>query len=193
MQDNVEVEGTTPTQAVPQEHKRYRGGTTLLIAITALLIALFTAGIAYSVQTITQGAQVAEGVLVDGVREFRIRAQQWDFNPATIKVQPGETVRFIVTTQDIMHGFAINELGINLPLSPGAQVEQEVTIPQDMPEGTYTMYCSIFCGIGHPYMKGTIIVGTPGLEPGKFLPYMATIALVGIFGIFVIVGRHRTP
>jgi hypothetical protein len=75
---------------------------------------------------------------------------------------------------------------------PDAGVAREVVIPPDMPEGTYTMYCSIFCGIGHPYMKGSIIIGEPGLEIGKLLPYVATTIMVGMFATFIVVGRRRT-
>ncbi len=132
-----------------------------------------------------------EGVVVDGVREFRIEAPRWSFAPSVITVSPGETVRFIVTSQDIMHGFAINELGFNLPLSPGVDVATEVVIPRDIPEGTYTMYCSIFCGIGHPYMKGTVVIGERGFEIGRILPYVATGVMTGMFAAFIIIGRRR--
>ncbi len=108
-----------------------------------------------------------------------------------IEVNPGDTVRFIVTSGDIMHGFAINELGVNLPLSPDAAVTAQVMIPPDIPEGTYTMYCSIFCGIGHPYMKGTIVIGERGFEIGRILPYIATGIMLGMFVAFIIIGRRR--
>ncbi len=176
---------------VPQKRKRSYAGAALLIAITAFIITLFTGGIAYGVQNVIGGGEEEEGVLVDGVREFTIKAPQWNFNPGIIKVNPGETVRFIVTSVDITHGFAINELGVNLPLSPGVAVAREVVIPPDIAEGTYTMYCSVFCGIGHPYMKGSVIVGTPGGGIGKVLPYIATTVMAGMFAVFIIIGRRR--
>ncbi len=106
-------------------------------------------------------------------------------------MNPGETVRFIVTRQDITHGFAINEMDVNLPLAPSGEVAHEVVIPPDIPEGTYTMYCSVFCGIGHPYMKGRIIVGVPGVGLGKILPYAATSVMGGIFVAFIVRGRRK--
>jgi hypothetical protein len=108
-----------------------------------------------------------------------------------IKINPGDTGRFVVTSDDIMHGFAINELGINLPLSPNVAASQEVIIPPDIPTGTYTMYCSIFCGIGHPYMKGAILIGGRGFEIGRILPYVATGVMAGMFATFIIIGRRR--
>ena len=178
---------------VPQKHRRSYAGGALLIVITVLIVTLFTGGIAYSVQSLIGGERekTVEGILVDGVREFRISAPQWNFTPGIIKVSPGETVRFVVTSEDITHGFAINELGVNIPLSPRVAVAREVVILPDIAEGTYTMYCSVFCGIGHPYMKGSVVVGAPGAEIGKILPYIATTIMAGMFAAFIIVGRRK--
>ena len=181
-------------QEVPKKRRPYHVGGAGLIVITAFIVLLFTGGIAYGVQSVIGGEreEVVEGVLVDGVREFKISASQWYFEPAVIKVNPGDTVKFIITSGDIMHGFAINELGVNLALSPGVEMAQGgVVIPPDIAEGTYTMYCSIFCGIGHPYMNGTIIIGERGFEIGRILPYVATGVMAGMFGTFIIIGRRR--
>ncbi len=179
-------------QEAPKEEAPRRGVVSIII-ITVIIITLFTGVIAFGVQSVMGAgeAKMDEGVMVDGVREFRIKAPQWYFDPMVITVNPGETVRFIVTSGDIMHGFAINELGVNLPLSPEVAVTTQVVIPPDIPEGTYTMYCSIFCGIGHPYMKGTIIIGERGFEIGRFLPYVATGVMAGMFATFIIIGRRR--
>ncbi len=174
----------------PKKQKRPYASAALLIIITALYVAISTGVIAYGVQGLKETVP-DEGVLVDGVREFRITAQQWYFGPGLLKANPGETIKFIVNSGDITHGFAINELGINLSLTPSSTVKREVIIPADISDGTYTLYCSIFCGIGHPYMKGGIIVGEPGVGLGRILPYAATFIMAGIFGAFVIVGRRR--
>ena len=179
-------------QEAPQKRSGVYAGGALLITAMILISIIFTGGIAYSVQDIVGGGGGPdEGMLVDGVREFEISAAQWSFGPLNIKADPGDTVRFVVTSTDIMHGFAVNELGVNLALSPDVGVAHEVVIPLDMPDGTYTMYCSIFCGIGHPYMKGSIIIGEPGFEMGKILPYIATTIMAGMFATFVVIGRRR--
>jgi hypothetical protein len=65
-------------------------------------------------------------------------------------------------------------------------------IPPDVEEGIYTMYCSIFCGMGHPILKGKIIVGTPtlfiGIGMNKILPYVASTVMAGVFIAFIITG-----
>ncbi len=105
---------------------------------------------------------IARGVWVDGVREFRISAAQWNFEPGIIKVNPGDKVRFIVTSTDLMHGFTISELKVNLYLPSGVEVVHEVVVPPDIAEGTYEIHCNICGTIGHPHMEGSIIVGSPG-------------------------------
>ena len=166
-----------------------------LIIITTLIIICFTGGIVYGVQDLVGGGTASRGEFIDGAREFRISVRQWSFEPAVIEVNPGERVRFFLTSADVWHGFAINELGINLATPFGETAMGEVVIPADIPEGIYTMYCSIFCGLGHPYLKGQITIGDPkfflGLNPGKLLPYSATLAVVIIFAAFVVIGGRR--
>ncbi|MAH39426.1 MAG: hypothetical protein CL873_02685 [Dehalococcoidales bacterium] len=178
-------------QEVPQKRGRFYLVASLLIAITLLITTLFTGSIAYGIQNMV--TEIKEGdLLPEGVREFRISVQQWYYNPVILKVNPGDRVRFILKSEDITHGFAINELGINLAVYAHSKSQQEVMIPPDVEEGIYTMYCSIFCGMGHPILKGKIIVGTPtlfiGIGMNKILPYVASTVMAGVFIAFIITG-----
>lgn len=189
------AEGEKGLQEVPRKHRRFYERGAFLIVITALIIALFTGGIAYGVQGLVGGGAVERGGFADGAMQFRIEARQWSFEPAIIQVDPGDKVRFILTGIDIEHGFAINELGINLALPPEEVVVHEVVIPTDIAEGIYTMYCSVFCGIGHPYMKGQMIIGDPelflGVGLGRILPYIATLVMAVMFAAIIIIGGRR--
>lgn len=89
------------------------------------------------------------------VREFKMTAKQFQFEPSTIEVNKGDKVRLIVTSTDVPHGIAIPEYGINERLDPGKEVKIEFTAEK---EGTFTAFCSVFCGSGHSNMKGKIIV-----------------------------------
>lgn len=157
-------------------------------------MAIFTGGIAYGVQGLI-GGEPDEGVMVDGMREFNITVSQWSITSSVIKVNPGEKVRLIVTSTDIKHGFAINELGINLSLESEVALTHETVVPIDIDPGVYTMYCSVFCGIGHPYMKGNIIIGDPttfsGINITQFLPYLGTAVMVGIVTASIILVRRK--
>jgi len=89
------------------------------------------------------------------VKEFKITAKQFQFDPATIEVNKGDKVRLIVTSTDVPHGIAITEYGINEKLDPGKPVTIEFTADK---QGTFTAFCSVVCGAGHSNMKGKIIV-----------------------------------
>ena len=88
-------------------------------------------------------------------KEFKMTAKQFQFDPATIEVNKGDRVRLIVTSVDVPHGIGIPEYDINERLDPGKPVTIEFTADK---QGTFTAYCSVFCGSGHSNMKGKIIV-----------------------------------
>jgi len=88
-------------------------------------------------------------------KEFKMTAKQFAFEPSVIEVNKGDKVRLIVTSVDVPHGIAIKEYGINERLDVGKPVTIEFTADK---EGTFTAYCSVFCGAGHSGMKGKIIV-----------------------------------
>ncbi|MBI2102078.1 cupredoxin domain-containing protein [Candidatus Woesearchaeota archaeon] len=91
----------------------------------------------------------------ESVKEFKITAKQFSFTPETIEVNKGDRVRLLVTSTDVPHGISINEYGINERLDPGKEVKIEFTADK---EGTFTAFCSVFCGSGHSNMKGKLIV-----------------------------------
>ena len=89
------------------------------------------------------------------VKEFQITAKQFSFEPETIEVNRGDKVRLIVTSLDVPHGISIVEYGINERLDVGKPVTIEFTADK---EGTFTAFCSVFCGSGHSNMKGKLVV-----------------------------------
>ena len=179
------------TPAVITKPAPRRGRTAWLLGITALAVVVLTFVIAYSVQKTLAASATDYGVIGDGVTVFNIEGPQWEFHPRAIAVNPGDSIRILLTSPDVTHGFAINELGINTSYSPNDTGLVEVMIPADTPEGTYTMYCSIFCGSGHSHMKGTILVGDSDPGAKGALPYAATSLMVVIFGGFVFFAARR--
>ncbi len=89
------------------------------------------------------------------VKEFKMTAKQFAFEPEIIEVNKGDKVRLIVASVDVPHGIAIPEYGINERLNPGEPVTIEFIADK---EGTFTAFCSVFCGSSHSNMKGKIIV-----------------------------------
>ena len=98
---------------------------------------------------------IVESDVSSEVKEFKITAKQFQFEPATIEVNKGDKVMLIVTSIDVPHGISIPEYGINERLDPGKSVTIEFTADK---EGTFTAFCSVFCGSGHSNMKGKIVV-----------------------------------
>jgi len=93
--------------------------------------------------------------LAPGRYEVRMTAQIWSFAPREIRVPAGSTVRFWVTSKDVVHGLLIPKANVNLMLLPGQVAFAEARF--DTP-GEYLMMCHEYCGIAHHTMAGTVIV-----------------------------------
>lgn len=94
-------------------------------------------------------------------KSFSMTAQQWDFAPSTITVSEGDTVNLSIKSIDVDHGFAISEFGVNTTLKAGTTTN--VSFVADT-AGTYTFFCSVFCGSGHGSMTGTLVVQSAGSD-----------------------------
>jgi cytochrome c oxidase subunit II len=89
------------------------------------------------------------------VHEVQIIARKFAFEPSTIQVIAGESVRLVIRSQDGTHGFAIPKLKIDVHVSKtGDPVTVEFIAP---PTGQYPIACSEFCGSGHGQMKAALI------------------------------------
>ena len=89
------------------------------------------------------------------VRQFTVVARNWEFNPDTITVDRGDTVRLSVESIDVRHGIAIPAFRVNKVLEPGSKVEIEFVADR---AGTFEFSCSVQCGSGHGDMKGLLVV-----------------------------------
>ena len=99
-------------------------------------------------------------------RVIEITASRFEFTPSEIKVAVGESVRLLVRSADVEHGFAIPTLGIGAAIPPG---DDPVVIDFVATEpGRHRFACSVFCGVGHGRMTGTLTVVAPaggGVQP----------------------------
>lgn len=80
-----------------------------------------------------------------------------------VVVLPVETtIRLLITSNDVLHSFALPAMGIKLDAVPGQVNETWMHINR---EGTYYGQCSELCGTGHSYMPITIkAVSKPAFE-----------------------------
>ena len=65
-------------------------------------------------------------------------------------------VQFVVTSEDVLHGFAIQALGVRIDANPGEVTTTPIITPTQM--GNYTVYCVELCGLYHSYMWQTVNV-----------------------------------
>jgi heme/copper-type cytochrome/quinol oxidase subunit 2 len=89
------------------------------------------------------------------VHEVQIVASRFTFEPLTIQVTAGESVRLVVRSKNGTHGFAIPKLKIDLHIpDSGDPVTAEFSAPA---AGEYDIACSEFCGRGHGQMKAALV------------------------------------
>lgn len=91
-------------------------------------------------------------------RTFHVTAKAWSFQvqEGPIRVQQGDHVILIVTGEDSDHGLSLERYAPNgITVSPGQTrtIEFDATVA-----GTFTYYCTIYCGSGHYGMFGQLVV-----------------------------------
>ncbi|HEY5903592.1 MAG TPA: c-type cytochrome [Anaerolineales bacterium] len=92
-------------------------------------------------------------------------AEKGGWTPQTIEARAGVPITLHLTSDDVVHGFAVGQMDMEpVDIEPGKLTD--VTLTFDRP-GTYTFYCTRWCGLNHWRMRGTIEV--TGSEPGPAL------------------------
>ena len=98
----------------------------------------------------TQDTASSENVVDVNVKLFR-----FGFDPKTITVKQGQTVRLTAESLDIPHGLAISKYGVNMNLDGLRSQTVEFVANK---AGRFPIYCSVPCGSGHGTMQGMLIV-----------------------------------
>lgn len=88
-------------------------------------------------------------------KTFQITALKYEFIPTTITVNQGDKVVLQVTASDTEHGIGISEMNIDQVLPQGKIVTIEFMAEK---KGEFTIKCTKFCGLGHFFMTGKLIV-----------------------------------
>lgn len=89
-------------------------------------------------------------------RTLAINARAFAYEPATIRVQHGDTVTIHLESLDVVHGLFIDGYDVDIQAEPGKSAQ--VTFVADK-EGKFNFRCSVSCGTLHPFMIGEIKVG----------------------------------
>jgi cytochrome c oxidase subunit 2 len=87
-----------------------------------------------------------------------IKAYKYAYDPGDITVHEGQKITLIITATDRQHGFRLDAFNINTKLPQG--VPTTITFVADK-VGEFPFKCTVFCGMGHFNMKGTLKVVKP--------------------------------
>ena len=93
---------------------------------------------------------------VEDVKTIDVVASRFQFEPATITVAQGDSVRLRLRSADGTHGFAIKAFRVKA-LIPKAGEAVTVAFVADQ-VGTFDVTCAEYCGTGHARMKGKLVV-----------------------------------
>lgn len=85
--------------------------------------------------------------------ELHMIARMWAFQPSAVTLPVGSTLHMYVTSQDIIHGFKIENKNVNLMAVPNSINYMSVTFDEP---GEYFFACHEFCGAAHHAMAGRI-------------------------------------
>ncbi len=101
------------------------------------------------------------GVATNGVwTEEEVNGENYHrggFKAAQVHLNPGEKVRLILRSADVVHKFYLPQLNIGpVELIPGHTEEVHFTADK---EGVYPYYCTEICGDCHFHMRGEFTVG----------------------------------
>jgi hypothetical protein len=83
-------------------------------------------------------------------------ADSGGWSPDVIHAQVGQPLHLRLTSDDVVHGFAVGQMDMHsVDLEPGKVTDVTLDFPKP---GRYTFYCTRWCGINHWRMRGTIEV-----------------------------------
>ena len=126
---------------------RLRSVSSLLPSVTAIIVLLATS------PGFAQQAAVSEP------KVFEVVAKRFSFEPATIDVVEGDTVRLLVRSADGPHGVEIKAFKVKKAVPRAKPGDSPVTIEfVAATAGEYPILCSEYCGNGHKDMTGMLIV-----------------------------------
>ena len=103
-------------------------------------------------------------------------AEDGGWSPDVIKANVNEPLNLKLTSDDVVHGFAVGQMDMqSVDVLPGKVAD--VTLNFDKP-GIYTFFCTRWCGLNHWRMRGTIEVsGSSSTPEPASVPMYVTLGL----------------
>src|SRR3989344_7447242 len=149
---NGEVAAMTDTMMTADGSKALMSGEVMMSDGTSIMLKEGESMMAKDSAMVKSEAMMEKTAPVAVTKSFTLTAKKWTFDPATITVKKGDTVKLSVKSIDVDHGFALSAFGINQNLTPGQTTLIEFVADKT---GSFPFVCSVFCGSGHGGMRGT--------------------------------------
>ena len=111
-------------------------------------------------------------------RMFTLDARQFEFAPARVEVNQGDTVIITLRADDVVHGFYLDGYGLETRIQPG--MSQEIKFVANR-AGKFRYRCSVTCGPMHPFMIGELVVG-----PNTLLWRMFALTIIVAAGVIAV-------
>lgn len=126
------------------------------LAITAFALVLATTSIAAcgSDDDTSSDGDVTTSSTDHGTRGVLVAGRSFAYDPSEIRARPGENLAIVLTSEDVLHDFVIDELDVYIAADVGTTKVKGLKVDK---AGRYVYYCSL---PGHRAggMEGILIV-----------------------------------
>lgn len=95
--------------------------------------------------------------VADGARRIEVDATSFEFDPDEITVTAGEDIAIVLTSDDVLHDFTIDDIDVHVTADRGETAEGGLRADEP---GEYTFYCTV-AGHREAGMVGTLMVEEP--------------------------------
>ena len=92
--------------------------------------------------------------VAEGARRIEVAATSFEFDPDEIAVSAGEDVAIVLSSDDLLHDFSIDDIDVHVAADRGETAEGGLRADEP---GEYTYYCTI-AGHREAGMEGTLVV-----------------------------------
>lgn len=92
-----------------------------------------------------------------GARRVEVDATSFAFDPDEITVTTGEDIAIVLTSDDLLHDFTIDDIDVHVAADRGETAEGGLRADEP---GEYTYYCTV-AGHREAGMEGTLVVEDP--------------------------------
>ena len=155
-------------QEVSQKHRRYYLWEALFIALvvviligTPLAIYWWNSSVVASYDSDRVVNIIARNDVLDKVGRWLVQeGNGWNYGditaPYEVKVKQGEKVTLRITSFDVLHGFRLEDYGIESKQIYPGKITEITFVANKI--GRFPFKCTIACGVGHHVMVGELVV-----------------------------------